>query len=378
MTSDQEASPLEKTPHPNSASSSADGAGRASAGRSPAIDYSAPTGKPVGGVIAVTVTPCRGVGVVDPPALGSLSRNLSLAGCDGIFIVGSTGKSTLLNESARRRLTAAAVEAVRPETAVYVGVSGLGLRETIQNAHNAADDGADFAVAMVPFFFKFTQPEVIGYLTAMADASPIPVTLYHHPAASTPMSVETIAHLAGQSNIVAVKYTSSEVNEMKSLLAALPDPSFPVLPGCENIVQPCYEAGATGGMVAALAGVAPEWHVDLYRALQAGDRRAATEAQRRIDLLCGVFREESVQQSISAFSYSLKVALKRRGWLERLDPLMAGFTPDDALKQAVTKHLDRAGFPRGADSRSADGMMRVDPPTGIEPTPHSDRIRVAE
>jgi len=91
-----------------------------------------------------------------------------------------------------------------------------------------------------------------------------------------------------------------------------------------------------------------------------------------------MFGEESVQQSISAFSYSLKVALKRRGWLQSLDPMMTGFTPDEALKQAVAKHLDRAAPPTSTDSRATDGLLRVDPAAALDPTPHADQIQVTE
>src|SRR5690606_7499791 len=112
------------------------------------------------------------------------------------FVAASTGELVLLDEDQRRTITSAAREGVASRSLVYAGVSGHGLKQTLRYARNAAADGADVAVAMAPFFLRFSQPETLAYLRAIADASPIPVALYHHPRMPTPLDVDTVARAA--------------------------------------------------------------------------------------------------------------------------------------------------------------------------------------
>lgn len=348
------------------------------ASRSHSTATSSTTGKSqtaYGGVVAVAVTPCCEEGVVDPPAMRRLCEEYSRSGCDGVLVAGSTGESSLLDETDRRALTRAACQAKGPETRIYVGVTALGLGQTIRYACNAAEDGADVAVVTAPYFFKFTQSEVTAFMTAVADKSPLPIALYHHPRVPTPLSRQTIAAMAEHPNVVAVKYTNRNLKEMQAVLEAVGSREIVVMPGSERLLGECYAAGATGGMVTALAGVVPEWHVSLYRALRTGDTKTAETMQNRIVRLWEMFQFPSVCSSISSFSYSLKAALQRRGWLERLDALMPGFTPSEQLKQDVARHLDAAGAPTATSRRKTDDqLLRSDPPSVASPAPHTDRV----
>ena len=326
----------------------------------------------VGGVVAVAVTPCRGEGVIDPVAMGLLCAKLASAGCDGIFVAGSTGEMSLLGEEERRTLTSAARNATESDVAIYSGVTGLGLKQTIQYARNAAQDGADVAVVMAPFYFSFSQVEIVSYMRAVAEASPIPVAIYHHPRMPTPLSFETIALVAEHPNVVAVKHTSTSVEQVKSLVEAVAGRNITVLQGNELFLAESYFAGATGGMVTALAGVVPEWHVDLYRSLQASDQVAAQKSQQRILDLWQMFRVDSVQESISTFVFSLKSALQRRGWLDQLDAMMPGFVPSEELKREIARHLRIAGVPDGSRILQADeGAVRVDAAGVSAASPHT-------
>lgn len=312
-----------------------------------------------GGVVAVTVTPCRTVGEVDPSAMQRLCEILSSRGCDGVFVAASTGELILLDEDQRRQLTSAAREGVASRSLVYAGVSGLGLKQTVRFARNAASDGADVAVVMAPFFLRFNQRETLAYLRAVADASPIPLALYHHPRMATPLEVDTVAQSAEHENIVAMKDTSPAVDRIAALAAATAHLDFPVMQGSEISLAESLAAGARG-MATALAGVAPEWHVDLFHAARTSNAATVALSQRRIAELWEMFRFEQTGESISAFSASLKLALRRRGWLDSLAGMMPGFAVDAEFEQRIHQHLDAVGLP------SDTGVShRIDPPSGI-------------
>ncbi|MEX0642994.1 MAG: dihydrodipicolinate synthase family protein [Pirellulales bacterium] len=296
------------------------------------------------GVVAAMVTPCKSPGEIDPEALSHLCRMLVAHGCHGLFVVASTGEGPLLSESDRRSLTVAAREAVPTTTSIYTGVSGLGLKQTIQNARHAAADGADAAVVMTPFFVRLCQEEVAEYVLAVADASPIPVVLYHHARMATPFDVEAVARAAHHPNIVGMKDSSHAIERVASMIEATADADFAVLQGNESLVYESMLLGAQG-MATALAGVVPEWHAALYEAVRNRDLQSAEQYGDRIAQLREMFLMEEVSHSISAFTYSIKLALRRRGWLERLDGMLTGFTPDDSYKQMIHEYLNRVGVP---------------------------------
>jgi dihydrodipicolinate synthase/N-acetylneuraminate lyase len=320
------------------------------------------------------VTPCKAPGVVDPAAMSRLSDTLSQHGCDGLFVAASTGESLLLDEDDRRALTVAARNGAKPETLIYAGVSGMGLKQTIRYAHNAAADGADVAVIMAPFFFKIDQRELAAYFMAIADASQIPVALYHHPRMVTHLDVETVARVASHPNIVALKETSLDASRVQLLIKATKGTHLTVLQGNESLLLESLSLGAHG-MVTALAGVVPEWHVNLLAAVRSGDRRAASECYEQIHELWKMFCFEPVGQSITNFAYALRLALRRRGWLHDLHGMLPGQMPNPAFEQLIHEHLIAAQVP----SREERGT-RIDLPhdlSGVvqEIVPESKDIR---
>jgi hypothetical protein len=52
-----------------------------------------------------------------------------------------------------------------------------------------------------------------------------------------------------------------------------------------------------------------------------------------------------VGKSISAFTYTLRLGLQRRGWLESLAGMADGFSASDFFRQEVLEHLILAAVP---------------------------------
>jgi 4-hydroxy-tetrahydrodipicolinate synthase len=308
------------------------------------------------GVVAAVVTPCTAPGEVDAKGFSRLCRILVAEGCDGLFVAASTGEAVFLDEDDRRSLFVAARDAVPDSTTIYAGVSGMGRKQSIRYAELAAHDGANVAVVMAPFFLKISQPEVVEYLLAIADASPIPMAIYHHPRMTTPIDTETVARVAEHQNIVAMKDTSPNLERAEALMRATTSSNISILQGNESLAYTSLQLGAHG-MVTALAGVVPEWHAALFDAVRRRDFEKANRYHEQITQLWQMFRFDEVGQSISAFTCAIKLALRRRGWLERLDGMLEGFVPSDAFERLILEHLDRAGVPFG-EGRG----LRADPP----------------
>jgi 4-hydroxy-tetrahydrodipicolinate synthase len=297
--------------------------------------------KPFHGVVAVAVTPCRQPGEIDPPAMARLCRALGDHGCHGLFVAGSTGEMPLLDEDDRRRLVAAAREGVEPDIVLYAGISGTGLKQTIRYARHAAAEGADVGVLMAPAMFRFSQEELIAYVRAVADTSPIPVALYHHVRMPTEFAVDTVARLAEHPNIVAIKDTSRDLDRLQKLVEMSRAQRLAVFQGYEPLVHASLRCGAAGCVIA-LAGVVPEWLAELWRLHDAGEEAAAKLVQQRLLKLCGLFSLPAIQRSFGYFGYVLKRALQYRGWLDTTAGMMPGLVPDSALDLAIDGILREA------------------------------------
>ena len=271
------------------------------------------------------------------------AAELCARGCDGLFVAASTGELPLLDQDERRALIAAARAGCPRDKTLYAGVSGMGVKQSIRYARDAAAEGADAAVIMAPFFIRLDQAELLRFATEIADASPLPVCLYHHLRMPTGFEVATVARLAEHPNIVALKDTSADEQRIGALLAAVSGTKLQVLQGSENLIHQTMQSGGQG-CVTALAGIAPEWHRDLLAACRRGDDAEAARQQERITALWKMFLLEGTKRSFGHFLFTLKLAARMRGWIGSAASMVPGFEADAAFERAIEEHLRRCGF----------------------------------
>ena len=298
------------------------------------------------GVTVAMITPCTAAGDIDFAAIRRCTAEATARGCDGIFVVSSTGGMPFLDEPDRLKIIAAARQACPREKTLYAGISGMGIAQTLRYAKQAAAEGADAAVVMSPFFLRLSQKELLSYLTDVADGCPIPVCLYHHVAMPTPIEVDTVAKIAGHPNVVAMKDTSGQLDRMQQLVAATRDTSLVLLQGNEPIYLATLEAGGHG-CVSALAGVAPEWHYRLQFAFSRSDLPEARSFQEKITSLWKMFELPHLKRSYSYFARSLAIAARHRGWCESANSVAPRAENDPEFDALVEAHLKSCGLPAG-------------------------------
>ncbi len=297
------------------------------------------------GVTAPMITPCTDAGEIDYAAIERIASELTHRGCDGVFVVSSTGGMPFLDDSDRARMIASARAGCPREKVLYAGISGMGVRQTLRFARQAADEGADAAVVMAPFFLRLSQGELLRYFMEVADGCPIPLCIYHHVAMPTVVDVETMARLAEHSNVVALKDTSGKLDRMQALAKATWHTRLILLQGSEPIYLGTLQAGGHG-CVSALAGIAPEWHQQLQRAFFDGDVAKAERLQQQITALWKMFELPQIQRSFSYFARSLALGTRYRGWCESAHTVVPGSEADIEFDALVERHLHATGLPR--------------------------------
>jgi 4-hydroxy-tetrahydrodipicolinate synthase len=289
-------------------------------------------------LIAALVTPFTTDGNIDRASAQRLVAHLWDGGIEEYFVLGSTGEAPLL-DAARRLELVETLRAAAPRAVLHVGVSGMGLREAIHNAHEAARAGADIAVLMSPFFLKLDQEQLIRFCTTVADQSPIPLTVYHHVRMPTPFAVSTVARLARHENIVAIKDTNGgDHDRCGEIVAATASHSFLFLQGVESLVLSTLQGGGHGCVVAQ-GCIAPHLFRALFTAWSAGQLAPAREIQDQITRLWTVFSRPEVKQSFHHFLHTLKLPLHQRGVLATTSGALPGLRFEPAFEQMITEFM---------------------------------------
>ena len=207
-------------------------------------------------------------------ALDRLAANIARYqrhGLAGYLLLGSTGEAALLTDEERLAVLRAARAAIPRERTLIAGVGMESTADTVRMAVAAATAGADAVLVVTPSYFRTQMSEtaLLAHYTAVADASPLPVLLYNVPQfTGVVIPPAAVAHLAAHPNIAGLKDSSGDLGWLLAVLAQVP-PSFQLLCGAANIIQPALAAGAAGGILA-FANLAPEPCVALCEQQRAG------------------------------------------------------------------------------------------------------------
>jgi 4-hydroxy-2-oxoglutarate aldolase len=201
----------------------------------------------------------------------------------GYVVLGSNGEFVLLKQAEKLKTIEAVRESLPPGKLLIAGTGCEATRETIDLTRAAAEIGADAVLVINPHYYKnrLDRESLIQHYTAIADASPVPVIIYNMPGSTgLDLDAQTVVSLSRHGNIIGMKDSSGNLNKMSEILGKAGS-DFQMLAGSAGFLLPALSLGAVGG-VAALANVAPETCIELYRAFQQGEVQRARDVQVRI------------------------------------------------------------------------------------------------
>jgi 4-hydroxy-2-oxoglutarate aldolase len=227
---------------------------------------------------------------------------------DGIVLFGSTGEGVLLDEDEKVRLTAMSREVVPAGFPLIVGASAESTRATARLATRLAAEGADVMLVHPPAYFGPYLPvsALLDYYRAVADASPVPVLLYHIPK-YTKVTLEAgfVAELMRHPNVAGLKDSSGDIKRFADFTTAC-DANCRLFVGNGALLYTALELGAAGGILA-VADFAPALCAELVREFRAGNTQQAGRIQSRLTPLH--------KEIVAAFgAVGVKAALDLLGW----------------------------------------------------------------
>ena len=201
----------------------------------------------------------------------------------GYLILGSNGESAFLNEEEKLEIVNTARKAIPSSKEMLVGTGLESTEGTIEFTGKAADCGADVAVVITPHFFRndMSHEAFLKHYLKVADNSPIPILLYDVPPfTSLNLEVKTTAVLSIHENIIGIKDSSGNVEQLSEIISLTENEKFSVLTGSSIILYPSLCIGATGGIMA-IACVLPERCLEIIRLYKDGNHTEARALQMR-------------------------------------------------------------------------------------------------
>ncbi|MCB5934187.1 4-hydroxy-tetrahydrodipicolinate synthase [Caldibacillus thermoamylovorans] len=242
------------------------------------------------GIITAMVTPFDEAQNLNLVATCQLVDKLIESGVDGLFILGTNGEFHLLSNEEKILFSKTVIDHVNHRIPVYVGVGACGTKETIKLAQQMEKVGADALSVITPYLIAPTQEELIQHYKMIAESVNTPIILYNLPK-NTGVNIEpsTVATLLEVKNIVAIKDSSGNMENMQGYIDVVKDHDFAVLVGSDSKILSALKMGASGA-VAGTSNVITEVIISIYHKFINGYLDEAEKLQKDVDVLREVLK----------------------------------------------------------------------------------------
>jgi 4-hydroxy-tetrahydrodipicolinate synthase len=203
------------------------------------------------------IASCRGLGValatpflpdgaIDQPALVRLVQHVAAGGASFVVALGSTGEAPMLSEAERDFVVTTVLRHKGP-LAVFVGTGASSTAQASAWTRRAAALGADGALVVVPPYTRPTQAGLLAHFRTVAAAAPeLPILLYNvPPRTGTNLLPATVTALWSTPNIVGIKESSGDLQQIGRIAAALP-PGKLLLAGDDGLAVATIAVGGHG------------------------------------------------------------------------------------------------------------------------------------
>ena len=207
-------------------------------------------------------------------------EKLSKSGIKGLIVLGSNGENVYLSEEEKIDIVKTTIQSASKNMLIIVGSGCESTRETIYLTNRMAKMGVHAALIITPFYYgsKMNDEALIKYYATVAEQSEIPILLYNVPKfTGVNLSVESLSALSKHPNIIGIKDSSGNVNQLGQYLNQV-NPDFNVLVGTAGALFGALILGCKGGILA-LANILPEKCVEIYQLVQDGKINEARELQ---------------------------------------------------------------------------------------------------
>ncbi|MEK4906467.1 4-hydroxy-tetrahydrodipicolinate synthase [Niallia sp. FSL M8-0099] len=242
------------------------------------------------GIITAMVTPFDQEQKIDIQATRNLVNRLILSKVAGLFILGTNGEFHVLSREEKVEFASLVINETNKRVPIFVGTGGNSTSEVISLSKEMEKLGADALSVITPYFLSLTEDELYHHYKKIAESVSTPILLYNIPKnTGIHLSPPLVARLAKVDNIVGIKDSSGDIENIKNYISVTKEEAFSVLSGSDSLILKALDEGATGA-IAATANLLTYIDVSIYKHWQKGERQEAEEAQQSLEELRQVLK----------------------------------------------------------------------------------------
>lgn len=237
--------------------------------------------KKLKGLYAALITPFKENGEVNYGQIENIVEFLIGRGIDGFYVCGSTGEAFLLTVEERERILETVIAKNRGRASVIAHVGSIGTDLSVALARHAKSAGADAISSVTPFYYKFSEQEIVRYYYDLADRSGMPTVVYNFPSLTGfSLTVADVNELVKNPNIVGIKHTCLDLYALERFKRFHPE--LTVFNGHDEVMLYGLTAGADGG-IGSTYNFMPHKFKRLYRLFSEGKLQEAQTVQHEIN-----------------------------------------------------------------------------------------------
>lgn len=201
---------------------------------------------------------------------------------DGIVVAGTTGESPTLTDEEKLELFRFAAKRAGGRAKIIAGTGSNDTAHSVHLSREAEKAGVDAVMLVAPYYSRTSQEGLLAHFRTVANSVTVPVMIYNIPS-RTGVNIEanTMLALAETPNVVAVKESSGDLDQMAAIIAGAPN-GFRLYSGDDNLTLPVLSIGGYGivSVTSHLVGKQMKEMIEAY-----AEGRPAEAAKRHLELM---------------------------------------------------------------------------------------------
>ena len=208
---------------------------------------------------------------------------------DAIIVCGTTGESSTMSDEEHLNAIRFAVEWAAGRVPVVAGAGSNDTAYAVNLAKESKEAGVDGILVVTPYYNKTSQRGLIAHYNTIADATDLPMILYHIPGRTgVTIAPQTFKELSKHPNIVAVKEASGNISKIAETKYLCGD-DLDLYSGNDDQIVPILSLGGIG-VISVLSHVAPKATHDICQLYFDGKVKESARLQLEyMDLIHALF-----------------------------------------------------------------------------------------
>lgn len=237
--------------------------------------------KSLAGIIIPLITPFDKNGDLALEAVRPLIERQIKLGVQGFYVGGSTGEGLLQSVTERREYLQFVADVVGKRGVLIAQVGAMSSKDAWTLTDSAAEIGYDVVSSTPPFYFDYTEVELVAYYRELAERSNVPVLLYNTPGTTgRNISIDAQIEVLKLPNVIGSKHTDKNYYHAERLIAGVEGTQ--IINGPDEMLVGGLAMGMVGGIGSTYNFMARHY-LDIYREMTAGNLQAARNSQRLVN-----------------------------------------------------------------------------------------------